>query len=184
MGYYGSVHVDCEGKSGGLILLWKEDLEVTILSMSMGHIDANVKEGNGRYWRFTEFYGNSNLNLRGNSWDLIRRLKLVNRLPWICGGDFNEILHLNEKVSGFSQWWMIVSYVILGVIVIFLTWNNKRLESELEQLFAREELYWKQRARVDWLMAGDRNSKFFHAKAMARRQRNSINSLIDENGVR
>jgi hypothetical protein len=40
---------------------------------------------------------------------------------------------------------------------------------------------WKQRACVQWLAEGDRNTKFFHMKACQRRQRNEIRGLFDTN---
>ena len=43
------------------------------------------------------------------------------------------------------------------------------LEEKLNMALSTEEKYWKQRARVDWLKYGDRNSRFFHAKATTRR---------------
>ncbi|KAK3200437.1 hypothetical protein Dsin_023852 [Dipteronia sinensis] len=53
------------------------------------------------------------------------------------------------------------------------------LEKEVEGLHECDEVYWRQRSRVDWLVAGDRNSKFFHAKATARKKKNHILSLLD-----
>ncbi|PNT63215.1 hypothetical protein BRADI_4g12957v3 [Brachypodium distachyon] len=40
----------------------------------------------------------------------------------------------------------------------------------------------KQRARVNWLKAGDANTKFFHLKANGRSKKNAIHSLIDDSG--
>ncbi|KAL5787780.1 hypothetical protein ACOSP7_004729 [Xanthoceras sorbifolium] len=60
----------------------------------------------------------------------------------------------------------------------------KTRERELESLLSKEELYWKQRSRVDWLLAGDKNSKFFHRRASARKKKNLISSLLDGRGVR
>ncbi|KAK2665571.1 hypothetical protein Ddye_004145 [Dipteronia dyeriana] len=45
-----------------------------------------------------------------------------------------------------------------------------------------EERYWRQRAKSDWLQRGDKNSRFFHSKASARRTRNKISRLLDDNG--
>jgi hypothetical protein len=48
---------------------------------------------------------------------------------------------------------------------------------------AREEQMWKQRARVQWLMEGDKNTRYFHIKASQRRQRNEIKGLFTTTGV-
>jgi hypothetical protein len=47
----------------------------------------------------------------------------------------------------------------------------------------REEMLWLQRSRIDWLRDGDRNTKFFHHRAVWRARKNKILKLRDENGV-
>lgn len=56
-------------------------------------------------------------------------------------------------------------------------------KGKLEELLMQEEIYWKQRAKSFWLMEGDTNSRFFHAYATTRKKKNSINHLVDDNGV-
>jgi hypothetical protein len=46
----------------------------------------------------------------------------------------------------------------------------------------QEDLKWRQRAKLDWLKHGDRNSKFFHACASQRPRINKIKQIRDENG--
>ncbi|XP_072999435.1 uncharacterized protein [Typha latifolia] len=58
------------------------------------------------------------------------------------------------------------------------------LRSSLEDLYLKEEIYWKQRARNDWLTSGDRNTKFFHASASSKHRRNSIFGLKLASGHR
>ena len=55
---------------------------------------------------------------------------------------------------------------------------TRKIEIALEQ----EEMHYMQRSRANWLMHGDRNTKFFHNFARARRKRNAILKLKDENG--
>ncbi|KAK8272271.1 hypothetical protein V6Z12_D11G319000 [Gossypium hirsutum] len=48
----------------------------------------------------------------------------------------------------------------------------------------KEEIFWEQRARVNWLNNGDRNTKYFHMVAVQRHLRGRISALEDENGRR
>ena len=49
VGFANDFVVDCVGRSGGLILLWHEDWNVTIQSYSKGHIDTNAISPDGLY---------------------------------------------------------------------------------------------------------------------------------------
>jgi hypothetical protein len=44
-------------------------------------------------------------------------------------------------------------------------------------------VYGKQRARIAWLLKGDRNTKFFHAYASKRRRKNTIKQLKEDGGI-
>lgn len=46
----------------------------------------------------------------------------------------------------------------------------------------KEELFWEQRARVNWLKNGDRNNNFFHKVAVQHHLRGRIMKLQDDNG--
>ena len=45
-----------------------------------------------------------------------------------------------------------------------------------------EEVLWHQRSKVHWYKEGDKNAKFFHARASDRRRKNIILGLWNENG--
>lgn len=51
---------------------------------------------------------------------------------------------------------------------------HDKLGNYLDSLWKAEELYWCQRSRVNWLKAGDKNTRFFHLSTIQRRQRNRI----------
>lgn len=53
------------------------------------------------------------------------------------------------------------------------------LKKELRQAYVDEENYWKLKSQNQWLNAGDRNTKFFHACAKNRTARNHIVSIFN-----
>ncbi|KAK8684332.1 hypothetical protein V6N13_040362 [Hibiscus sabdariffa] len=51
-------------------------------------------------------------------------------------------------------------------------------KTELKSLLDKDEQYWAQRSRVNWLQFGDRNSAYFHARASGRKKKNRIRGLF------
>jgi cytidylate kinase len=60
----------------------------------------------------------------------------------------------------------------------------KNVQNRMDELLYREELMWLQRSRIAWLKEGDRNTKFFHLKAVARARKNRIKRLRDDDDDR
>ena len=56
------------------------------------------------------------------------------------------------------------------------------IRKKTNDLLDSEEIMWHRRSSVQWLGLGDRNTKYFHMRASDRRRRNTINSIMDENG--
>ncbi|KAK5845345.1 hypothetical protein PVK06_001517 [Gossypium arboreum] len=56
------------------------------------------------------------------------------------------------------------------------------LHQELENVLHHEELLWRQKAMCDWLKMGDRNTKYFHTRALQRRKNNHIHAIRDSDG--
>ncbi|XP_028548825.1 uncharacterized protein LOC110093604 [Dendrobium catenatum] len=61
-------------------------------------------------------------------------------------------------------------------------WSLKSKVEELNSTLARLDTWWKQRAKVKWMMEGDQNSNFFQAYASARRNSNFISKIKDGAG--
>ena len=102
LGCVGKLVVERVGRSGGLALLWTDKVDISLLSYSRFHIDVAIA-GLGKNWRFTGFYGHPESSQRIHSWTLLRRLCSLSSLPWLCGGDFNEILQSSEKLGGLPR---------------------------------------------------------------------------------
>ena len=60
--------------------------------------------------------------------------------------------------------------------------RQRQLLIEIEETMEREEIYWVQRSRANWLKYGDQNTNFFNNFATARKKRNYIHKLLDDNG--
>ena len=124
-------------RGGGLALLWKETFAMKVLTSSNNHIDGVVDQGMDDAWRFTGFCGELETASREHSWNLLRDLSHRHSLPWICLGDFNEILKLEEKQGWLDRpkrqmqgFWDALDYCgfkDLGFNGYLFTWCNRRL---------------------------------------------------------
>ncbi|PPE01618.1 hypothetical protein GOBAR_DD01359 [Gossypium barbadense] len=87
-------------RSGDLALLWNVGVDVTVQNYSSHHIDSLISINENKKIRFTGFYGHPDPNSRKRSWDILRKMGSVVRESWVVGGDFNAILHDEEKEGG------------------------------------------------------------------------------------
>ena len=55
----------------------------------------------------------------------------------------------------------------------------KKVQDELGQLLDKEEMWWRQRAKEEWLKFGDHNTRFFHACASTRQRQ----TKMGQNGI-
>ncbi|XP_038699544.1 uncharacterized protein LOC119996822 [Tripterygium wilfordii] len=150
--------VDSVGKSGGLMLLWKEEIDITVHSYSLRHIHVTIKEGSGSLpWNITFFYGHPDVSKRKCSWDLLRFLSNTIHNQWLCVGDFNVISNGGEKVGGsdrggttmndFNDALSDSNLVDLGFKGNKYTWSNRRKSPES---FIKERLD-RSLASLGWL---------------------------------
>ncbi|GMN35437.1 hypothetical protein TIFTF001_048454 [Ficus carica] len=127
---------DCVGRSGGLALLWRDTWQVRLRSSSRSHIDIDVISDLRDAWQFTGFYGPTKKKARRHAWELLKHLRTNLDVPWICGGDFNEVLNPSEVDGGgerslndmllFRETLDLCDLVDMGYVGPKLTWDNRR----------------------------------------------------------
>ncbi|XP_074289594.1 uncharacterized protein LOC141614747 [Silene latifolia] len=101
---YDGFDVDSVGRSGGLSMMWRKGIQCMVRTVSVHHMDFDV-ELNGVKWRMTGFYGWPSVSDRHLSWQLLRLLASESQQPWICIGDYNEILYSTEMSGGTRPQW-------------------------------------------------------------------------------
>lgn len=92
--------VRSNGRSGGLLLLWKKEVDVSLRDKTENFVDVFVGSGSENFWRLTGFYGEPKWKDKHLSWDRLRALKSVVDMPWMVMGDMNEIMFSFEKEGG------------------------------------------------------------------------------------
>uniref|UniRef100_A0A803N5V4 Reverse transcriptase n=1 Tax=Chenopodium quinoa TaxID=63459 RepID=A0A803N5V4_CHEQI len=96
--------VECEGegrrRKGGLTLLWKDSIDVTVSSFSSNHVDDRVSSRLQRQWRFSVIYGHPDTEKEYKTRMLMESLRGDCDEPLLCRGDLNLMLHSGEKQGG------------------------------------------------------------------------------------
>ncbi|XP_051220216.1 uncharacterized protein [Lolium perenne] len=92
---------NCVGRSGGLALLWKEDVNLVVNpGSSRFHINAMVTGDDGFIWRITSICGEPQSRAKEKTWKLLRILHGQYNLPWMWFEDLKEVMFASEKQGG------------------------------------------------------------------------------------
>ena len=73
-------------------MFWNNDTDIEILGYSDYHLDCGVREGGFDPWRLTVVYGEAQTHILYRTWDTMKNISSLSPLPWLCIGDFNEVL--------------------------------------------------------------------------------------------
>jgi exonuclease III len=84
----------------GVVVFWRRGIDVSLRGLSQYYIDVDVKEEDGFAWRFTRVYGEAQSEPEHWTWQQLMALHVDPTLPWLCVGDFSEILFSHEKEGG------------------------------------------------------------------------------------
>ncbi|WCJ35671.1 DNAse I-like superfamily protein [Euphorbia peplus] len=127
--------------------------------------------GHGDFKSIVEDNWNSQLSLGDNLTNLAGVLDVWNEK--VFGNIFSRKKHLYARLAGVQR--SLGSRVTSGLLRL-----EQRLLRDLNDVLRQEELIWYQKSRVQWLLFGDRNTKFFHTSTIIRRRRNKVEGLKDD----
>ena len=161
-------------------LLKRKSDHLPILLCLKGNVAVTKKKRKARLFRFEEMW------LRGeNCADIIGN-------AWRMGGDlYSKIAHTSRNLSAWGRnkfgdsmkemkdCRLKMEQLIKEMQTDEIIAQMRTLDDGMDDLENREEMYWKQRSRQEWLKNGDKNTSFFHAKAKQRMHRNHITSMKD-----
>lgn len=114
----------------------------------------------------------------GNNDSLAERLALIHKQlhKWdrsVLKSTKNKLRATQKELEGISHCELSSANIV----------RQKELAAEIEKLLEMEEMYCAQRSRVNWLQFGDQNTAYFQNFASARRLRNRIKKLRNEQGA-
>jgi hypothetical protein len=99
LGFDNCFAISSSGRSGGLGLFWNKEIKIEVLPYSQYHLDVIVTEEGQDPWRLTVVYSEAQVGERHKTWDMLKFIRSSNDYPWLCIGDFNEVLHRSEHVG-------------------------------------------------------------------------------------
>ncbi|KAF7143851.1 hypothetical protein RHSIM_Rhsim05G0174100 [Rhododendron simsii] len=129
--------VEPSGIAGGLAVLWKRGLNVSLVRRSSFFIEVLIKDDETNHeWHLINLYASSIDRVRNSQWEELLRYRQRSTGDWVLWGDFNDILWEDEKQGGRRrEVWSLRSFrdfvSSLGVLDLGFqgypfTWSNRR----------------------------------------------------------
>nr|XP_027086514.1 uncharacterized protein LOC113708252 [Coffea arabica] len=201
--------VEAMHKAGGMAVFWKEETQVLEVNLTAFTIEVRLEDDDKHCdWWFIGVYASCDGQIRKEQWRVLRdrsrlwgdRYMIVVEQAWQKDEPGSRMFKITRKIRNcrieLLKWRNTFQANSKRKIVEV----RKRLEAvssseaaskkemmtelknQLKEAYQEEEKFWNQKARLDWLREGDKNTKYFHAFVKGRRIKNRIRKLQRENG--
>jgi hypothetical protein len=133
--------VPSQGQSGGLWLIWNDDIDLAIVDHNHHFIFALcTNKINMKHYGLICIYGDPHHRTTSDIWENVLLFVTHNsNLPMFCMGDLNELMHAHEKIgpttadvsriNDFCAYVKQSGLIDLGYNGPAYTWTNKRFSS-------------------------------------------------------
>nr|XP_027086592.1 uncharacterized protein LOC113708329 [Coffea arabica] len=155
--FEGCYVVEAMKRSGGMALLWHEDIKIKMIQHTSFTIEVQIQDTETQTdWWFIGIYASCWDQMRKQQWKDNAKLKI---------SSIKKQLEEVQRDGGING-----------------KMKKKELKGQLKQAYMEEELYWSQKARCKWLKHGDKNTQFFHANVRGRRKKNRMQNIQRDDG--
>lgn len=134
LGFDHWIRVEAVGMSGGIWVLWKEELSVTVTRTNPQFILLKICDHNKSSWDMAVVYASPQRNLRSKLWNGLRKSKCDIQDNWIAIGDFNSVACIDEvscsetyteqRSRDFNYWVQSKALVDMGFAGASFTWRR------------------------------------------------------------
>lgn len=144
-----AVIVEAQGFKGGIWCFWDTTLDFEVLVTTTQLIHGVLHSPSQPDCYVTVVYGSPHLQSRRDLWLYLRQIGGAIQGPWCILGDFNAILHHDERLSKslrpigvdkyFYEW--VTDYVLFDIAFYGpkFTWNNKMCFSRLDRALVNKQ---------------------------------------------
>lgn len=107
-GFQAGLFVDCKGtgreRAGGLALLWRENINISIIFYSLNFIFGScIDDETGEKWFLSGIYGHPKEQHKKKTWQLISNLASQANSLWLCFVDLNDTVAEQDKRGGIPR---------------------------------------------------------------------------------
>lgn len=131
------MYVEAYGFAGGIWILWSNAcVQLEVLSINDQFVNVLIHRHLRDIWFLTTVYASPEAHYRSELWRYVERLGNIVSILWLMLGDFNQVLHSDEKKSGtpmhprkiqaFHNMIMNFALVDMGYSGSPFTWTNLR----------------------------------------------------------
>lgn len=148
LGYERVYTVNPIGRSCGLAMFWKKNVELVFQFVDKNLVDFHVQFGSLSYFVYG-VYGAPAVADRSKVWERLMRTCINRKDSWWMLGDFNEILHNGEKIGGprrseftflpFADMVRVCEMSELPYVGNIFTWGGMR--SKMDRCFGNKEWF-------------------------------------------